>query len=176
MPEKVSKLLILGAGGFGQAVAETAMLLGQWPEIYFADDCRSECSQVKDFEIISDIKNLENLDLSDVHAIAAVGNNQLRRQWNNRLKDLNFPLATIVHPHTWISPSVQIGLGAIIMAGCAVGTAAKIGEGVILNSGALLDHDVVIGQYAHLSLGVKIAGAKKVEEFSFLEAGTIIGH
>jgi len=176
MSKKVSKLLILGAGGFGQAVAETAMLLGQWPEIYFADDRWPECNKVKDFEIISDIKNIGKLDLSDVQVIAAVGNNHLRQQWHNRLRDSNFPLAAIVHPQAWISPSAQIGSGAIIMAGCVVGTAARIGEGVILNSGALLDHDVEIGQYAHLSLGVKIASAKKVEDFSFLEAGTIIGH
>ena len=36
MPEK--KLLILGAGGFGQTIAEVAELLGNWESISFVDD------------------------------------------------------------------------------------------------------------------------------------------
>ena len=36
MPKK--DLLILGAGGFGLAVAEAAELTGQWDKIVFADD------------------------------------------------------------------------------------------------------------------------------------------
>lgn len=42
-----SRLLILGAGGFGQAVAEIAASLGQWQEIQFVDDCWKDKKRVK---------------------------------------------------------------------------------------------------------------------------------
>lgn len=176
MSEKDTKLLILGAGGFGQSIAEIAILLGHWSTIYFVDDIWPMCSKVKNFEIISDVKNLENLDLSNFQAVVAVGNNKLREQWHGFLEKLKVPLATMIHPQAWISPSAQLGHGVIIMGGCVIGASARVSNGVILNLGVLLDHDVEIGQYSHLSLGVKIVSGKKVEDFSFLEAGTILGH
>ena len=62
------------------------------------------------------------------------------------------------------------------MAGCVVGTHSQIGNGAILNIGTLLDHDVLVDEYAHLSVGVKVAGGKKISQYSFLEVGTIITH
>ena len=48
--------------------------------------------------------------------------------------------------------------------------------GVILNIGTLLDHDVVIEEFAHLSVGVKVAGGQTIAAHSFLEVGTCILH
>ena len=169
------KLLILGAGGFGQSIAELATSLGRWSEVYFVDDCWLSKKQVNTYNIVSNIVNLENILLDGYQAIVAVGNNRLREQWSTKLKKIGVPLISIIHPNAVISPSALIAPGVIIMAGCVIGTAARLGEGVILNSGVLLDHDVEIGYYSHLSLGVKISGTKKVTVFSFLEAGTIIG-
>lgn len=170
------KLLILGAGGFGQSIAELASSLDKWSEICFADDCWLYQKQINTYNIISNIVNLENISLEDYQAIVAVGNNSLREQWSNQLKKLNVSLTSIIHPDAVISPSALIASGVIVMAGCVIGSAVNVSEGAILNSGVLLDHNVVIGRYVHLSLGVKVAGAKKVEDFSFLGAGTVISH
>ena len=106
----------------------------------------------------------------------AVGNNRIRQKWQQLLIDLGIPLTTIIHPYAVISPSAKIGRGVSIMAGCIVGTKTVIHDGVILNIGTLLDHDVIIEDFCHLSVGVKVAGGKRISQQTFLEVGTIISH
>ena len=174
MPEK--KLLILGAGGFGQSIAEVAELLGKWKSISFVDDRWPEQQQVGRYTIIANIQSLEAINLHSFEAIIAVGNNQIRQKWQQLLLDLSIPLTTIIHPQTVIAPSAKIGQGVSIMAGCVIGTNTIIQDGVILNMGTLLDHDVVVEHFVHLSIGVKVASNNVIPTFSFLEVGSIIEH
>ena len=60
MPNKPS-LLILGAGGYGLAVAEAAELSGQWQEIMFADDRWPATQHVAEYNIVTNIANLNQL-------------------------------------------------------------------------------------------------------------------
>ena len=173
---KKDKLLILGAGGYGKSLAEVAELMGCWSEICFVDDQWPALRIKKTYSVISNIVGLSAIDTINCSAIAAIGNNQVRHKWHDMLLGLNIPLATIIHPQAVISPSAIVKPGASIMAGCVLGTDVLVEQGCILNSGVLLDHDVKIGQYAHLSLGVKVAGGKEVQPFSFLEIGRLIGN
>lgn len=174
MPEK--KLLILGAGGFGQSIAELAELLCKWKSISFVDDRWSEQQQAGRYTIIANIQSLETIDVNNFEAIIAVGNNQIRQKWQQLLLDLSIPLTTIIHPQTVIAPSAKIGQGVSIMTGCVIGTNTIIQDGAILNMGTLLDHDVVVEQFVHLSIGVKVASNNIIPTFSFLEVGSIIEH
>lgn len=174
MPEK--KLLILGAGGFGQTIAEVAELLGNWENISFVDDRWPEQQWLGCYPIVSNIQNLSLIKHQDFEAIIAVGNNQIRQKWQQLLLDLSIPITTIIHPQTVIAPSVKIGQGVTIMAGCVIGTNTIIQDGAILNMGTLLDHDVVVEQFVHLSIGVKVASNNIIPTFSFLEVGSIIEH
>lgn len=174
MPEK--KLLILGAGGFGQSIAEVAELLGNWENISFVDDRWPEQQWLGCYPIVSNIQNLSLIKQQDFEAIIAVGNNQIRQKWQQLLLDLSIPITTIIHPQTVIAPSVKIGQGVSIMAGCIIGTNTIIQDGVILNIGTLLDHDVMIEVFSHLSVGVKVAGGQIIPPRSFLKVGTSVGH
>lgn len=174
MPKK--NLLILGAGGFGQSIAEIAQILDQWECIYFVDDRWPEQQWAGCYPIVSNIQNLSLIKQQDFEAIIAVGNNQIRQKWQQLLLDLSIPITTIIHPQTVIAPSAKIGQGVCIMAGCIIGANTIIQDGVILNLGTLLDHDVIVGNFAHLSVGVKVASNNIISAFSFLEVGSIVEH
>ena len=169
-------LLILGAGGYGLAVAEAAQLSGQWQEIIFADDRWPKTQQVGEYQIVSNIANVQQLVCSNIQAIVAVGNNHLREKWQKLLGDLGIRMTSIIHPQAIVSPTAQIGQGVTVMAGCVISTKTVINDGVILNIGALLDHDVVIKAFAHLSVGVKVSSGKIIAPYSFLEVGSCIPH
>jgi sugar O-acyltransferase (sialic acid O-acetyltransferase NeuD family) len=171
-----NKLLILGAGGFGQSIAEVAELLDTWESISFVDDRWPGQQWAGCYPIISNIQNLSLLNLQDFDAIIAVGNNQIRQKWHQLLLDLSIPITTIIHPQTIIAPSAKIGQGVIIMAGCVIGTNTILQDSVVLNIGTLLDHDVIIEHFAHLSIGVKVASNNVIPTCSFLEVGSIIEH
>ena len=169
-------LLILVAGGYGLAIAEAAQLSGQWQEIIFADDRWPTTQQVSEYKIISNIANLQQLACSNIQAIVAVGNNHLRQKWQTLLGELGIIITSIIHPQAMVSATAQIGQGVTVMAGCVISSKTVINDGVILNIGTLLDHDVIIGAFAHLSVGVKVAGGKIIAPYSFLEVGSCIPH
>lgn len=169
-------LLILGAGGYGLAVAEAAQLSGQWQEIIFADDRWPKTKQVGEYKIVSNIANVQQLTSNNIQAIVAVGNNHLRQKWQTLLDELGIIMTSIIHPQAIVSPTVQIGQGVTVMAGCVISTKTVINDGVILNIGTLLDHDVIIKAFAHLSVGVKVSSGKIIAPYSFLEVGSCIPH
>lgn len=169
-------LLILGAGGYGLAVAEAAQLGGQWQDIIFADDRWPTTQQVGDYKIVSNIANLHQLASSNIQAIVAIGNNHLRQKWQKLLSELGIIITSIIHPQAIVSPTAQIGQGVTVMAGCVISTKTVINDGVILNIGTLLDHDVIVKAFAHLSVGVKVASGKIIAPYSFLEVGSCIPH
>lgn len=173
---KQNVLLILGAGGHGKSVAEAASLSGQWSKIVFADDSWPHQTEVAGFPIVANIERVSTLVSTITAAIPAVGNNQLRQDWSQKLKNLEIPLATVIHPSAIISSTTRLGEGICIMAGCIIGVDVKIEDGVIVNLGSAIDHDSEIGMFAHLSVGVKITGNKVVKPFTFLEAGSILAH
>lgn len=169
-------LLILGAGGYGLAVADAAELSGQWQHIIFADDRWPATQQVGTYKIVSNIDNLQQLSCGHIQAIVAVGNNHLRQKWQTLLGELGIIMTSIIHPQAVVSPTAQIGQGVTIMACCVISSKTVINDGVILNIGTLLDHDVIIEAFAHLSVGVKVAGGKSIPPYSFLEVGSCIPH
>jgi acetyltransferase EpsM len=43
-----------------------------------------------------------------------------------------------------------------------------------VNTGATIDHDCIVGDYAHLAPGVHLAGAVQVGEGAFLGIGSVV--
>ena len=92
----------------------------------------------------------------------AVGNNALREQWMEAVRAVGLPLTTVIHPQACVSPSAQVGEGCAIMALAMVGVDVRIGSGAIVNAHATVDHDASLGDFAHLGVGVQIAGGVHV--------------
>jgi sugar O-acyltransferase (sialic acid O-acetyltransferase NeuD family) len=172
------KLLILGAGGHGRAVAEAALLTRRWSEIFFADDSWSEgiVTSSLGFSILCNINGIINFCEQFDEAVVAVGNNTLRENWVMKLQEMDIPLATVIHPAAVVSPSAVIGKGVTVMALAAIGALAEIGHAAIINAGAIVDHDCVIGDFSHLGVGVKLAGGVKVGSRVWLKVGSCAGY
>lgn len=169
-------LLIVGSGGHGRAVAEAASMTGEWTDIVFADDSYPTQQQSGDWCIAGATGQLPELVRSCHAAIVAIGNQAVRARLTGALADLGIPLATIVHPWAWISKSAEVGGGSAIMAGAVVGSHARLGKGVIVNANATADHDAILGDFAHLGVGVQLAGGVVVEDRAWLQAGSCAGY
>lgn len=68
------------------------------------------------------------------------------------------PWATLIHPAAVISPSARIAPGALIAPLALVHANAVIGAHAIINSGALVEHDGRIGDFAHVAPGAVLGG------------------
>lgn len=169
-------LLVLGAGGHGKAVAESALLSGEWQQVLFIDDRWPELKESFGLPVVSNVEGLAQFVDKAQGAIAAVGNNQVREQWCAAIEQAGLELVSVVHPRAYVSSSVALGAGSAVMALAMVGVDAQVGRAVIVNANATLDHDAVLGDFSHLGVGVQIAGGVRVGSRAWLQAGCSAGY
>ena len=163
----MKSLLILGAGGFGQMVKETAIALG-YEKVMFLDDA------AKDEDVIGMCCDyvLKHEDYSE--AVAAFGNNKTRLFWTDKLLEEGYEMPSIVHPSAIVSPSAVLEPGCFIMQRAVVNTHTKIERAALINSGAVVDHDSCVCAGAHIGLGSVVKANCTIESGRKVEAGEVI--
>lgn len=158
------QLVIIGAGGHGRVVADIAMLNG-YDDIVFLDD-------VPHSSVIGPVKDYHKY--SSAAFIVAIGNNGIRKYIQEQLVASHLALISLIHPHSVIASNVRIGYGSVVMAGAVINPGSVIGNGVIINTCSSVDHDCVIADYAHISVGSHIAGNVSVGKETMIGAGATV--
>ena len=166
---------MVGAGGFGRAVAEAVQLGERYRVVGFVDDRWPGVAEVGAYPVLGSLDQLESLRAQAQAAIVAIGDNRVRRHAFELARRAGFEIAIVIHPQALVSPSARLCPGVIVMAGANVGCAARVGDGAIINAGAVLDHDVQIGAFAHIGIRACVGGGGVVDEGAFLKIGAVVG-
>ncbi|MEY4352089.1 MAG: pilin glycosylation protein PglB [Cyanobacteriota bacterium] len=104
----------------------------------------------------------------------AIGNNDARLRWGERLAHSGFELPALVHPQSFVSPSATLAQGTCIGVGAVVQTCVQIGMAALVNSGAIIEHHGVIGAGSHIAPGAILAGHVNVGRCTLIGAGAVI--
>lgn len=163
---KMSKLLIVGAGGHGVVVKEIAEDIGLYEEIAFVDD-NSE-------EAIGKIADLELLRLRFDSAFVAIGNNKLRGEVLEQLCKLQFQIPVLIHPSAYVSKSAKLGVGTVVEPKAIVNARVTIAEGCIISVGAIIEHDAVIEPCTHINSGAICMARSYVKRNEKIDAGIVV--
>lgn len=167
VPKRMN-LLILGAGGQGQVVRETAKAIGVFDKIAFLDDST---------ELPGVLDTLGNCQLY-VHeypmAFVAIGNNALRKRLISHLETAGFIIPVLRHPSATISPLVKAGPGTFFEAKSIVGPSVKIGRGAILSSACVVEHGAVLQDFCHIEAGTIIRKGFSVPELARVSNRTLM--
>ena len=167
------RLLILGAGGHGRAVADLAGECG-WEVVGFTDR-----------EAVSDGPGILGTD-DEVFtlfgagkfdgAVVGVGNTALakRAELFRLLRGWEINVPRLIHPRAVVSRSCRIGDGSVVFPGSVLGAGVEVGENVVIYSGVVAEHGCRIGDHAYLSPGVVLSGEVMVGEGAFLGAGAVV--
>ena len=161
----MTKLLIIGAGGHGKVVADTAEASG-YLDIAFLDQLWPEHKTTGRWKIVGKSTQL------DVRQFCAVGNNDIRARIFAERHLNDSPV--LIHPSAVLSPSVKIGAGSLIVAGSVMNADASIGRGVILNTSCSVDHDCIIGDFVHISPGAHLGGNVRVGDGTWIGIGAVV--
>ena len=167
-PNKERRLLILGAGGFGQVVKELAEELGIYYGIAFLDDA----AQGKD--VIGKLADYEKLVGEYTHAIVAMGNNALRLAWLDKLEKAGYKLPVLRSPFAWVSGSAVVEKGSVLLPFAQVGAHARVERGCILNTGSIVDHNCALEPGCHICLNSVVKNQAKVPSCTKVEAGEVV--
>ncbi len=161
------RVLILGAGGHAQVVAD--ILLRGWEAgnnckpIGFLDDDRGLIGKViNGLPVLGTLKQVNEIEHDAV--IVAIGDNRIRSYLFNQLLTSGKRIITGVHPAVVLSSNVRLGKGVMICAGVVVNTESVIGDDVILNTGCTVDHHNQIGNHVHIAPGAHLGGNVHIGE------------
>lgn len=162
------RLVILGAGGYGQTVADLARQMGLYDRILFLDDNASGP------DVVGKCADYLRFADPDTQMYPAFGNNESRLAWVNRLEQAGIALLTLVHDTAYVSPTAKVEPGSVIMPKAVVNTGCYVKRGCIVNCGAIIDHGCVLEEGVHVCLGAIIKAENRIPTGSKIEAGQIV--
>lgn len=158
------EIVILGAGGHGRAVCETARDAGFSPRGFL--DARAP---------LPAMLGLPVLGVEAAHdggpLLIAFGGNALRLAAAMRL---GCALPVLLHPSVVRARSAEVAEGAVIMPRVVLGALVRVGRLALVNTGAIIEHDVVLEAGAHVAPGAVLCGGVHVGERALIGAGAVI--
>jgi sugar O-acyltransferase (sialic acid O-acetyltransferase NeuD family) len=165
-----SGLLIFGFGGHARSVADIAFSSGV-SNFCFVD---SNAREGESFIGHPVIKQWEGSLPKGWQAISANGNNVLRQESCEYIKNMGWTLATLIAPSATTGIGSKIAEGSVIAHQAHIGPMASIGKGCIINTAAVVEHESKIGDFVHISVNSTIAGRSTIGDYSFIGAGATV--
>ena len=172
----MEKIVIIGAGGHGRVILDILRAANDYHPVGFIDaNTALHGRRIDGLKILGDLSILEFLKFQDVTgAIVAIGDNGIRREYVEQIKNIDIKLINAIPPSANIAANVTLGQNIVIASGALVCAHCQIGNSVILNTGCIVDHESVIANSAHICPGAKLAGRVIVESGAFVGIGATV--
>ncbi len=168
-------IVVWGGGGHGHVVVDLLRVLGGWNVVGLLDNRNPPGTRILDVPVLGDADQLPRLrDRGVAHVAVAIGDPAARADMLARARALGFEMPTLVHPSCVVSPAAVLGPACVLCAGALVGPLSVLGTGVILNTRASVDHDVRLGDFAHVAPGATVCGFVAIGRETWIGAGAVV--
>lgn len=167
------RVIIAGAGIYGEMIAELIALRDDTELVGFVDD--GVTGRFAGAPVLGPLDRLA--EIADAEAVVdvavAMGENPTRRTVAGRVWAAGVRPARLVHPAATVSPSARLAPGCIVDAGAYVGPHCVLGEGVSVWPGVVLSHHTQVGDYASLKPGAVIGGESRIAPGEKIALGAV---
>ena len=155
-------LILIGAGGHAAVLADTIEQLGLPARGYVAPAAARTSALGTIWPYLGDDqafldRAIQGIEL--VNGLGSVGAIGLRAELYQRYCGHGFAFASLIHPAAVLSrKNVRSGKGLQVLAGAIVNTGAQLGENVLINSRAVVEHDCRVGDHCHVATAAVLCG------------------
>jgi sugar O-acyltransferase (sialic acid O-acetyltransferase NeuD family) len=105
----------------------------------------------------------------------AIGDNAIREKVYHWLAVKNLYPSNAIHPSAVIDASAVVAAhGVMVAANAVINPLAHIGAGAICNTGSIIEHECMVGNFAHIGPGAVLCGNVKVGHNSFVGANAVV--
>jgi sugar O-acyltransferase (sialic acid O-acetyltransferase NeuD family) len=160
-------IFVYGAGGHGRVVVDT---LSNSKVQYRVSVVVDDDARLHGEKLLGHVIRSRDLILGE-RGLVAIGENSARLRIAEQFRGR---LVSLVHRTAFVAQDVPIGEGSVLMANTVVTVGARIGDCVIVNTGATIDHDCLIGDGAHIAPGCHLCGSVEVGVGAFLGVGCLV--
>ena len=161
----MEKLIVIGAGGYAKSVLDSIDYYN-YKIKGFLDEFSNEEEHLGHPILWHSINDIE--DPEKYFYFIAIGNNQRRKVWFDRLAEHKLRLINVVDRSAIISPEARIGNGCFFGKMSIVNSKAVIGNNCIINSKALVEHGCIVHDHVNISTNAVINGDVEIGEGSFI--------
>jgi sugar O-acyltransferase (sialic acid O-acetyltransferase NeuD family) len=171
----MTKALIFGCGAQGRIVLDILRAQRRHEEIEFVDDNRAVWgSTVNGARVGGGLQYALEQDSDQCEMIVAINHPSRRLNVVDRLSARGVRFLNAIHPTATMASSASIGVGNTLSAGTIVNTDARLGDHILINTGALVEHDCVVADGASLSPGVILGGRVTIGQRAFLSLRALV--
>ena len=171
LDKKTTSVVVIGGGGHAKSVISVLKKIKSLTIIGYVDlQDKGNILGVKYLGTDSQLPKIlkKRPSCGAVIGVGSIKISDKREKIIAMLASLGFRLPPIISPTSIINEDVSIGDGTVIMDGAIINSGTTLGQGVIINTGSLIDHDCYVGDFVHICPGVVLSGGVRVGKNSFL--------
>jgi sugar O-acyltransferase (sialic acid O-acetyltransferase NeuD family) len=155
-----SAWLLLGGGGHARSVADVVTRLGG--EVVAVAGADVDWSDLRVGQFGDDEEALDTAARLGLRVALAVGDNAVRLALADTAQRAGATLRALVATTATIAADAALEPGCAVLEHAHVGPRARVGRAVLINTAAVVEHDVVVGEGAHLAPAAVVLGAATV--------------
>ena len=176
---KKMKIIIVGAGGFGQeviwAIINSNANHPRFDILGYCDDTpKKQGLNIYGYPVLGTPEAVDQSLPEKPYFLCAIGSNKDRAQVVARVLSLGWKPATVIDPSVIAAAYVEVGEGTYIGAGTILSPYACIGNHVIINTGCTIGHDSVLEDFVQVSPGGRVSGSAYLEEGVFIASNAVV--
>lgn len=174
----MKNIVLIGGGNQAHYTIDIIEKEGKYNIVGIIDSIQEIGSDRFGYKILGRQENLKELiSIYNIEGgIISIGDNWSRYYVYNQILDIvpDFNFVNAIHPSVVIGNTTELGVGIVAMAGCIFNPKAKIGNFTFFATGAQVEHDNEIGDFASISAGSLTGGYVKLGKFSAITLGVTI--
>jgi sugar O-acyltransferase (sialic acid O-acetyltransferase NeuD family) len=173
----MKKLVLIGGGNHLQYSLDIIEKENKYEVVGIIDSIQEIGTKLFGYEVIGrqgDINSLiEKYDIDC--GIITVGDNWIRKIIYDDIREKsNLKFVNAIHPSVIIGNNVKMGVGIIAMAGCIFNPGALVGDFGFFATGAQIEHDCTIGEFASISAGSVLGGHVVIKKYAAITLNVTI--
>ena len=172
MTDALPPLVIYGAGGHGSVVADAARAAGR-RVLGFLDD-REANTRLDTTTDDAPLLSQNDPHLVGAEVIPAIGDNDARAAVFQKIEQLGWTIANVLHPAAAVSADATLGRGVFVGPNATVNARARLGDGCLVNSNAVVEHHCDLGRFVHVAPGCVLGGQVTIGDHCLLGLGARI--
>jgi len=174
----MKNIVLIGGGNQAHYTIDIIEKEGKYNIVGIIDSIHDVDSDRFGYKIIGRQENISQIIKEyDVEGgVISIGDNWSRYYVYNQIKELapDLEFVNAIHPSIVIGNNVTLGKGIVAMAGCIFNPKSFIGNFTFFATGAQIEHDCVISDFASVSAGSVTGGYVKLGKFSALTLGVTV--
>jgi sugar O-acyltransferase (sialic acid O-acetyltransferase NeuD family) len=174
----MKNIIIIGGGNQAHYTIDIIEKEGKYNIVGIIDSIHEIGSERFGYKILGRQENIvEIVQKYQIYGgLISIGDNWARHLISNQILELipDFNFVNAIHPSVIIGNNVKLGIGIVAMAGVIFNPKSEIGNFTFFATGAQIEHDCVISDFASVSAGSVTGGYVRLGKYSALTLGVTV--